>query len=143
MTMDASQIIESQLSDGTAYDLFVPPTCNQDNPPGLLVSVLPVYQTIPRYRAITLFSEFATSDHRLVLAPRVDIKSGFQALGLGTPERHDLKLLQMVDIVVSSHSLGTPVFDLFGYSAGGQLRTASCTCIANECAPSPLARPEQ
>ena len=86
----------------------------------LLVSVLPVYQSIARHRALTLFSDFATSHRRLVLAPRFDIKSGFQSLGLGTPERYDLQVLQMVDAVASSHTLATSLFDLFGYSAGGQ-----------------------
>jgi pimeloyl-ACP methyl ester carboxylesterase len=121
MRMVETRVHAYQLADGTPYDLYVPATyTGGDQPFRLLVSVLPVHPNIPRYRALELFGDFAAAARRLVLAPRFDIHSGFQFLGLGTPERYDLRLLQMVDAVARSHTLATPLFELFGYSAGGQ-----------------------
>src|SRR5215218_5627293 len=121
MRMVETQVHADQLADGTPYDLYVPATyTGGDHAFRLLVSVLPVHPNIPRYRALELFGDFAAAARRLVLAPRFDINSGFQSLGLGTPERYDLRLLQMVDAVAGSHALESPSFELFGYSAGGQ-----------------------
>ena len=120
MVLDAAQIHTGQLADGATYDLYVPPTYDGRHAFRVLVSVLPVEPSVPRYLAVELFRDYATTHRRLVLAPRFDFESGFQFLGIGKPVRHDLGLLRMVEAVAGRHTVENDRFDLFGYSAGGQ-----------------------
>ncbi len=115
-----TRIRSSQLPDGTAFDLYLPDTHDGSRALPILVSVLPVHPSVPRYAALELFDEFADANDYLIIAPRFDITSGFQTLGVGTSDRYDARLLQMVEHVGKAHSTDPAQFDMFGYSAGGQ-----------------------
>jgi pimeloyl-ACP methyl ester carboxylesterase len=120
MALETTHIQASRLDDGTTFDVYVPPLADQCAPAGLLVSVLPRHAAVPKYQALELFSDFADTHRRLVLAPHFEFDSGFQRLGIGGPVRYDLRLLRIVDEVARRYGLATKRFDLFGYSAGGQ-----------------------
>ena len=115
-----TQVQTKQLADRTAYDLYVPPTYDGSRVYDVLVSVLPVHPDIPRYRPLELFSDFADANEYLLVAPRFEMSSGFQLLGMGTSFRYDHCLLEIVEEVGGTYNTKAAQFDMFGYSAGGQ-----------------------
>lgn len=118
--LTTTRIHAHQLADGTAYDVYVPPSYDGSRPYQLLVSVLPVHPNIPIYRALELFSDLADAKDYLLVAPRFEMSSGFQFLGIGTPVRHDVCLVDIIHDVRRTYDVEPKQFNLFGYSAGGQ-----------------------
>lgn len=120
MPLETSAVQTHQLADGATYDLYVPDAGGSIGGQRLLVSVLPRHESLPRHRAIEMFSDLANQQRRPIFAPHFGFTSGFQWLGIGGAIRYDLQLLRMVEHARQFYPAIEERFDLFGYSAGGQ-----------------------
>jgi poly(3-hydroxybutyrate) depolymerase len=99
------------------YYLYVPPSYDGSVAYRLLVTVHGRSRGAERYAQ--QFMPFADRHRYVVVAPLFPEAVRYQELGLGG-ERADLRLMDLIDEVAGDLSLQTDLFDLFGYSGGGQ-----------------------
>jgi len=120
MPVDVERVHERTLPDGTAYDVYLPSSFTPSTPARLMVSAEPGGANLPRFMSLELCADIAEATASIIVALRSDRTSGFNVLGLGTPTRFDLRLLEAVETVGTQFNADTSKFDMYGYSAGGQ-----------------------
>lgn len=115
-------LLVSRPHPDLSYYLYVPPSYDGSRAFRLMVSV---HGTSRRARLFARhFVQFANDYDYVVLAPlfgrTVEPDEDYQRLGVGTNQRADLDLLDIVNEVAARYRLDTDQFDLFGFSGGGQ-----------------------
>ena len=110
--------LTSTIHPDQDYLLYVPPPRDGRAAGRILVIVHGYSRRAMAY--VEQFTEFAARNQYILLAPIFPASMRYQLLGIGSRERSDLRLLDLVDEIGVAHNVATEQFDLFGYSGGGQ-----------------------
>ena len=110
--------LTSKAHPGQIYYLYLPSSHNGGAACRLLVTIHGQSRRPVAYAE--RFTELADEQRYVVLAPLFSARTKYQNLGIGSPHRADLRLLDLVEEVAASYAVETAQFDLFGYSGGAQ-----------------------